>query len=223
MIKFRIKNLGNPPYLEVALDIPDWEKVEGIVKALPLSDAIIMEAGTPLIKRYGVEVVRKIHGLRPEAVVYADLKTLDTGDLEARLAGDATADIAGFSGLAPLKTQEKFIEECRKIGILSAMDTLNVSDPKAILEKLRVKPDLIEIHRAIDVEQAESHRWESINEIRGICGGRILIAVAGGIKIEDVDEALKAGADILVVGRAITQAKDIAREAEAFLRKLGKI
>jgi len=34
-----------------------------------------------------------------------------------------------------------------------------------------------------------------------VCGGKILIATAGGIKVPNVKEALKAGADILVVGR----------------------
>ncbi|MHC1582500.1 MAG: bifunctional 5,6,7,8-tetrahydromethanopterin hydro-lyase/3-hexulose-6-phosphate synthase, partial [Candidatus Syntropharchaeia archaeon] len=48
MIGFRINNLKKTPYLEVALDIPDWRRVEGIIRALPRSDAIIIEAGTPL-------------------------------------------------------------------------------------------------------------------------------------------------------------------------------
>ncbi|MEM3614893.1 MAG: bifunctional 5,6,7,8-tetrahydromethanopterin hydro-lyase/3-hexulose-6-phosphate synthase, partial [Nitrososphaerales archaeon] len=97
MVGFRINNLKKPPYLEVALDIPDWRRVEAIIKALPRSDAIVLEAGTPLIKRYGVEVIQKIHQLRPESVVIADMKTLDVGNIEARMAGDATADVVGFS------------------------------------------------------------------------------------------------------------------------------
>jgi bifunctional enzyme Fae/Hps len=221
VIGFKINNLKKPPYLEVALDIPDWRRVEGIVRALPRSDAIIIEAGTPLIKRYGVEVCQKIHQLRPETVVLADLKTLDVGILEARMAGDATADVACFSALAPLKTQEKFIEECRKIGILSAMDTLNVPDPKAILRKLRVKPDIVEVHRAIDVERVEEAQWGDIKGIKEICGGKVLVGVAGGIRVNTVDKALKAGADILVVGRAITMAKDVAGAASAFLQRMG--
>ena len=47
MIGFRINNLKKPPYLEVALDIPDWRRVEGIIRSLPRSDVIIIEAGTP--------------------------------------------------------------------------------------------------------------------------------------------------------------------------------
>ncbi|MCP8308735.1 MAG: bifunctional 5,6,7,8-tetrahydromethanopterin hydro-lyase/3-hexulose-6-phosphate synthase [archaeon] len=219
MIGFRINNLKKPPYLEVALDIPDWRRVEGIIRALPRSDAIIIEAGTPLIKRYGVEVVQKIHQLRPESVVIADLKTLDTGNLEARIAGDATADVIGFSGLAPIKTMEKFIEECKKIGDLSLMDTLNVPNPVEILKKLKIKPDIIELHRAIDVEN-EEYAWGNIQEIRELCGN-VLIAVAGGIRVNNVEAALKAGADILVVGRAITAAKDVTGAARAFLQKMG--
>lgn len=220
VIGFRINNLKKPPYLEVALDIPDWRRVEGIVRALPRSDALIIEAGTPLIKRYGVEVVQKIHQLRPETVVVADLKTLDTGNLEARMAGDATADVIGFSALAPLTTMEKFIEECKKVGALSLMDTLNIADPKIVLKKLKVKPDIVELHRAIDVEQAERAEWGNIKGIKEMCGNNILVAVAGGVRIDTVDKALKAGADIVVVGRSITGAKDVTGAAGAFLQKL---
>ncbi len=221
MIGFRINNLKKPPYLEVALDIPDWRRVEGIIRALPRSDAIIIEAGTPLIKRYGVEVVQKIHQLRPETVVLADLKTLDTGNLEARMAGDATADVIGFSGLAPINTMEKFIEECEKVGALSLMDTLNVPDPIAVLKKLKVKPDIVELHRAIDVEQTQESEWGDIKDIKKVCNGKVLVAVAGGIRVNKVKKALESGADILVVGRAITCAKDVAGAARAFLQEMG--
>ena len=219
MVGFRINNLKKPPYLEVALDIPDWRRVEAIIKALPRSDAILLEAGTPLIKRYGVEVIQKIHSLRPESVVIADMKTLDVGNVEARMAADATADVVGFSGLAPIKTIEKFIEECKKVGVLSLMDTLNMQNPVDVLRKLKVKPDIVEIHRAIDAED-EAYAWGNIKEIREVCG-KVLIAVAGGIRLNTVEAALRAGADIIVVGRAITGAKDVTGAARAFLQKMG--
>jgi bifunctional enzyme Fae/Hps len=139
--------------------------------------------------------------------------------VEARMAGDATADVIGFSGLAPIKTIEKFIEECKKIGALSLMDTINVQNPVDVLRKLKVKPDIVEIHRAIDVED-EAYAWGNIREIREVCG-KVLIAVAGGIRLNNVEAALKAGADIIVVGRAITAAKDVTGAARAFLQKMG--
>jgi len=45
---------------------------------------------------------------------------------------------------------------------------------------------------------------------------------AGGVRVNVVKDALKAGADILVVGRAITASKDIKRAADAFIEHLDK-
>ena len=45
---------------------------------------------------------------------------------------------------------------------------------------------------------------------------------AGGVRINVVKDALKAGADILVVGRAITACKDIKRAADEFVERLDK-
>ena len=44
-----------------------------------------------------------------------------------------------------------------------------------------------------------------------------LIAVAGGIVPETAKEALEQGADILIVGRYVTQSKDIERAVRDFL------
>ncbi len=222
--KARNDMLKNPPYLEVAFDIPDWRRVEGVIRGLPDHDAVVIEAGTPLIKRYGVEVVRKIHQIKPESVVLADLKTLSSGKREARMAGEATADVIAFSGLAPLKTQEEFIEECHRAGALALLDTINLHEPEDVLNQLQVKPDIVEIHRAIDLELTDTgHQWGNIPDIKEACGGNALVAVAGGIKVPKVKEAMASGADILVVGRAITCAKDVNGAAKAFLVEMGVV
>ncbi len=49
---------------------------------------------------------------------------------------------------------------------------------------------------------------------------KILVAVAGGIRVDTVASALKSGADIVVTGRAITGSKDIKDAAEQFLNEL---
>ena len=46
------------------------------------------------------------------------------------------------------------------------------------------------------------------------------MAVAGGVRINTIPDALSAGADILVVGRAITNAKDVRQVAEKFIEGL---
>jgi bifunctional enzyme Fae/Hps len=46
------------------------------------------------------------------------------------------------------------------------------------------------------------------------------VAVAGGITPDKVANALKQGADILIVGRYITQSKDVERATREFIVKL---
>jgi bifunctional enzyme Fae/Hps len=218
----KVTKLWDPPYLQVALDIPNWGHMERVVKDLPSNDHLIIEAGTPLIKRYGVDIVAKIKEIKPDTFVIADLKTLDTGNLEVRMVSDAGADAVVISGLAPLRTMEKAIEEARKTGIYSSLDMLNVKNPLAVLKELSVggmMPDVVELHRAIDVELEERHAWGDIAEIKRI-GGKMLVAVAGGIKEDTAPEAINGGADIIIVGRGITNSKDVEGVSRRFLRLL---
>ena len=218
---FKVTRLWDPPYLQVALDLVDMGKVAAVLKELPENDHLIIEAGTPLIKKFGLGVISEIRKLRPNAFIIADMKILDTGNLEARMAADASSDAVVISGLAPTSTLEKAIAEARKVGIYSVVDMLNVQNPAKVIEKLKVKPDIVELHRAIDTEDT-AHAWGDIAAIKKAAGGKLLVATAGGVRVNVVKDALKAGADILVVGRAITASKDIKHAADEFLDKLDK-
>jgi len=99
------------------------------------------------------------------------------------------------------------------------LDMMQVEDPVAKLKRLEKLPDTVILHRAIDVEQKGGEpRWGYIKEIREAFKDRkLLIAVAGGISPNTAKIALDAGADILIVGRYITQSRDVERAVEEFL------
>lgn len=220
---FKVTRLWDAPYLQIALDNPNIQAILSVVSQIPKNDHVILEAGTPLIKKYGVNVISQLREIRPDAFIVADLKTLDTGNLEARMVADATADAIVISALAPVSTLNKAIEEAHKTGIYAVMDTLNCCDPIPILKELQTMgtlPDIVELHRAIDIEETD-HAWSSIDNIKAI-SSKILVAVAGGIRIDTMPTALNAGADILVVGRAITNAKDVRLASEKFIEGLNK-
>jgi len=113
------------------------------------------------------------------------------------------------------------ITEAKKTGIYSVIDMLNVTDPVAVIAALKVKPDIVELHRAIDCEES-CHVWGNIEGMRQAAGGKLRVATAGGIRADKVREAVSLGADILVVGRAITASKDIRHSAEEFLEQLNR-
>ncbi len=216
----RMTKLWDPPYLQVAMDLTSLSEVKKVLELVPESDHVIFEIGTPLAKKYGVDVILELRDVRPDAFFVLDIKTLDTGNLEARMAADATANAVVVSGLAPVSTIEKFIREADKTGIYSVIDMLNVSDPVALLEKLSVKPNVVELHRAIDTEGVAPPPWINAGKIKEKFN--VLVGVAGGLKPENVGEAIKAGADILVVGRAITRARDIEGAARRFLTSMAE-
>jgi len=223
----RVPRLWRPPYVQVALDAPNIEKQIKVVKQLPKSDRIIIEIGTPFLKKYGVESIKQIREVAREKFIVADLKTLDVGKLEVDFAFDATADAVVASGLAASASLDKFILEAQRMGIHAFVDTMEVQNPIEKLKSLKQTPDVVILHRAIDVEQsaegdishdaAQKARWGLVPKIKELykdqkkASGkdRVLVAVAGGIEPKTATYALKQGADILIVGRFIASAKDV--------------
>jgi len=216
---FKVPRLWRPPYLQIALDIPDLERTRKIVSQVPRSDRIIIEVGTPLIKKYGAKVIGELRSLDRDMFVIADFKTLDVGKVEVDLAFEETADGATVSGLAPVETLDAFIYETRKLGMYAIVDMMGVESPIAKLQVLKELPEVVLLHRGIDVEKrGGSVRWDHIQAIKNAFKERkLLIAVAGGITPETAHDAISAGADIIVVGRFITQSRDIERSVREFL------
>jgi len=216
---FKVPRLWRPPYLQIALDVPNLERVKKIISELPESDRIILEVGTPLLKKYGVNIIRDLRKVAKDMFIVADLKTLDVGKVEVDLAFEETADAVVVAGLATPETIDKFIKEAKRLGIYAIMDLMNVDDPISKLRSLKRLPDVAILHRAIDAEKTGKTRWDLIKEMQQTFQGqKFLVAVAGGITPETAPEALANGANIIIVGRYITQSKDVERATREFLK-----
>ncbi len=222
---YKVPRLWRPPYIQIALDIPSLERTKKIIGVLPKSDRLILEVGTPLLKKYGTRVIRDLRELAPDMFIVADLKTLDVGKVEVDLAFDETADAVVASGLAATATLNKFIYEAKRLGIYAVVDMMNVEDPVQKLRMLQTFPNIVILHRGIDVEKRTGKtRWDLIKEMRqAFKEQKFLVAVAGGIIPETAPEALARGADIIIVGRYITQSKDIERSVREFLKSTAEM
>ena len=215
---FKVPRLWRPPYLQISLDAPSLEGAKKVISKLPGSDRLIIEVGTPLIKRYGTRIISDLRQVARDAFMVADLKTLDVGKVEADIAYEDTADAVVAAGLAPPETLDSFVHEAKRLGIYAVIDMLNVEDILGKLKSLKDLPDIVILHRGIDQESGRTCGLERIQLIRkAFLGKKFLIAVAGGIVPETAKEALTQGADILIVGRYITQSKDIERATRDFL------
>lgn len=120
-----------------------------------------------MLREFGVGVVGKIRALRPDAFIIADLKTLDVGRVEIKMAADETADAVAISGLGTIESIEKAIHETQKQGIYSILDMMNVDDFAEKLEALPndLKPDVVLLHRNVDLETYKSEKGEDTSNM----------------------------------------------------------
>jgi bifunctional enzyme Fae/Hps len=110
------------------------------------------------------------------------------------------------------------------------LDMMNVDNFTEKLSEINdnLKPDIVLLHRNVDLESYRAERGEDINDmsewgnikaIKKLLGSS-LVAVAGGITPKNIEEAIQKGADVIIVGRYITGSRDVKRSTEDFLEHL---
>ncbi|MEW6215044.1 MAG: orotidine 5'-phosphate decarboxylase / HUMPS family protein, partial [Nitrospirota bacterium] len=99
--------------LQVALDFLNLDKALKVASVTHFYVDII-EAGTPLIKSEGIRVVETLKKNFYQKKIFADLKIMDAGLLEARMAFDAGADMISVCAQAPIETIKEAIGETRR-------------------------------------------------------------------------------------------------------------
>ena len=101
------------PVLQVALDLLNADRALAIAKDAVKGGADWLEAGTPLIKSEGMDIVRQLREMFPDKIIVADMKTMDTGALETEMAAKAGADIICILAASDDGTIRDAIEDIR--------------------------------------------------------------------------------------------------------------
>ncbi len=196
--------------VQVALDLRDPYKALRIGRSALVAKSIILEAGTPLVKSYGISSVTLLRALDPPAVV-ADMKTFDTGALEVDIAADAGADATTVLALAPEETVREAARRAEERGVALIVDTIGHPDPvEAARQARRLGGHIVLLHVGVDVQKRLGLTAASmaglIGKVREAFQGPV--AVAGGIRPGQAGDMARAGASIVVIGGGITRARD---------------
>ena len=178
-----------------------------------------IEVGTPLIKSEGVKAIRMIRDAFPDAVIFADMKTMDTGGLEAKIAFDNGADISSVMAVAPEITWKSAVEEARRREKEILLDLLGVSKIN-VAEKLKKAEEIgvnrVCLHRGID--EGGTADLNIMRELKKV--HKIRMGAAGGIDERSISSFLGL-ADFVMVGRAITGSDDIRGSVRRILSAIG--
>ncbi len=200
------------PLIQMALDSLDFDATISLAKQVaPFVD--IFEIGTPCIKHNGINLVKALRAEFPDKLLLVDLKTMDAGEYEATPFYAAGADIVTVLGVSGLATIKGVIKAANANAAETQIDLINVDDKAACARaSVAAGAQILGIHTGLDAQAAGHTPFADLNAVADLgLGARI--SVAGGINAKTVQDVVRAGANIIVVGAAIYGAASPAESA----------
>src|SRR2546427_462094 len=178
------------PVLQVALDHMHLKRALLAAKEAVDGGADWLEAGTPLVKSAGIEVVRQLKKSFPGKTIVADLKTMDTGAFEVEIAAKAGADVITVMGVTDDATILEAVRAARRYGSKIMVDLMRVADKPARAKELeKLGGDYLNMHVSIDEQMIAPTPLQGFKA--GAAATLIPLAVAGGLNSEAVGGGAK--------------------------------
>ncbi len=198
------------------LQVPEIIRLVGQVADL----VDLVEIGTPVIIRDGVQAVRRLKAAFPAMALVADLKIMDGGEYEASLAFEAGADWVTVLGHADEVTIAQAVKAARACGAKIMVDMIGVADvgPRAAVVQA-LGAGCVCVHTAIDVQHTGRNPLQELREIKGVLQSACA-AVAGGIDARTIAEVSREQPDIVIVGGGITRQADPRAAAQELRRRM---
>lgn len=198
--------------LQVAMDLLTTE--DALKLASQVAEYVdIIELGTPLIKAAGLSAVTAIKEAHPDKLVFADMKTMDAGELEADIAFKAGADLVTVLGAADDSTIAGAVKAAKAHNKGIVVDLIGVADKVTRAKEVRaLGAKFVEMHAGLD-EQAKPG-FDLNGLLSAGAEARVPFSVAGGVKLSTIKDVQQAGAEVAVAGGAIYSAADPALAAK---------
>ena len=206
--------------LQLALDIYDIPQSLEILKEL--HDVVdIVEIGTPFIIRDGVHAVKAVKDAYPNLCVLADLKIMDGGYEEAKMAYEAGADIVTVLAASEDITIKNVVKAGLEYKREVMADLIAVSDlKKRAMELDGFGLDYICVHTAFDIQHTGRSPLEDLKLLKSVVKNT-KAAVAGGVKVATLPDVAAQQPDIVIVGMGISGQPDMRSVAKQMKEIIG--
>ncbi|MFK0403375.1 3-hexulose-6-phosphate synthase [Microbacterium sp. NPDC090225] len=199
--------------LQFAIDTLSTEKALELAAAAA-AHVDILELGTPLIKSEGLSAITALKEAHPDKVIFADLKTMDAGELEADIAFGAGADLVTVLGAADDSTIAGAVKAAKKHGKGIVVDLIGVADKAARAQQvIGLGAEFVEMHAGLDEQAQEGYSLDSLLT-DGTASG-VAFSVAGGVNASSIAAVQASGAQVAVAGSAIYSADNVGDAAAA--------
>jgi 3-keto-L-gulonate-6-phosphate decarboxylase len=216
---------------QISVDVATVEQGLGVAGAALAGGVGIVEMGTPLLKNEGVsKVVPAFRRTFPEALLLADMKTMDGGAFEARAVFAGGGNIMDFLALAGVDTaraicavRDEFRRADPELPRLAFADILVPHQGPAAqaievaLRMLEAGVDGVGIHLQADARRADPTLIES-NYLGSVAralfervGGAGPVQVVGGLSVAQAKGLAQAGLRAFVISGNLGQPDGRAR------------
>lgn len=204
--------------LQISYDFTNLSEALEIAKKTA-EQADIIEIGTPLIFAYGIKAIESFKEAYPNKTIAADAKLVDRVAQVIPLLNKAGADIITIL----YGTSNKLIQKATSIAhkldskiLLDLIDEETMGQAARDAESLNV--DALLFHSPHDIGKFYNHldQWETV---RG--NTSLPVFVSGRITEEHIGEIVALKPQGIVIGQAITHAKDPEAAAKRFKEIIG--
>ena len=182
----------------------------------------IIEVGTSFVLRYGMAAVTQFKNHFPEKMILADMKIMDGGYHHCAMGCKAGADIVTVLGAADRDTIKKASLAAHDNGSQVMVDLINVKDLEAMTafcEESNV--DFICVHAGVDMQARGKDPYDELKRVSGLAKN-CLVAVAGGISEDTMEDLCHLGPDIIIVGNGICGQQNPRQAASQIRRNIDK-
>jgi orotidine-5'-phosphate decarboxylase len=224
----------------VALDTPDLARALAVARAVK-PHVGGLKVGLEFISALGPDAVRKV--VEVGLPVFADTKFHDIPNTVAgaaraiALLGVAMFNVHASGGEAMMRAAATAIADVHPRPLLIAVTVLTSLDNAALASVGQQGPSSAQVERLAALAQASGLDGvvcsaHEIASVRKVCGPDFLIVVPGirpfdcalgdQRRVMAPEDALAAGADVLVIGRPITAVPDPAKAAQSIAQELAR-
>jgi 3-keto-L-gulonate-6-phosphate decarboxylase len=216
---------------QISVDVATLEQGLGVAGAALAGGVSIVEMGTPLLKNEGVSnVVPAFRRKFPEALLLADMKTMDGGAFEARAVYAGGGNIIDFLALAGVDTakaicavRDEFRRGDPELPRLAFADILVPHQGPAAhavevaLRMLEAGVDAVGVHLQADARRAdptliERHYLDGVTRaIFERVGGAAPVQVVGGLNVAQAKNLASVGLRAFVISGNLGQSDGRAR------------
>jgi 3-keto-L-gulonate-6-phosphate decarboxylase len=204
---------------QISVDTDNLPQGLAVAEAALAGGVTLVEMGTPLLKTEGVRhVVPAFRQRFPEALLLADMKTMDGGGYEARSVFEGGGNIIDFLALSGVETaraacaeRDEFRRAEPEVPRLCFADILvpqqgpAAAAVEAAERMVAAGVDGIGVHLQLDARRAEPELWRSgyLGEVaRAVferVGHAVSVQVVGGLSIAQARELARDGLRAFVI------------------------